>query len=140
MERFLDSNVFIYAFYRPKHRLSELEQKMKTLSKNIITDISLRKELVITTVVHLSEVANILKHSFSSQELGEVIHAIFDQAEVLGVTREKYLVANELARELDMDPNDALAYQTMKEKGLDEIYSFDLVFERIEGIKRLPAL
>jgi uncharacterized protein len=137
--RFLDSNVFIYAYYKPKHQLSDLEQRMKSLSKNIITNMSTGKESVVTTVVHLSEVANILKHSFSPRELGEMMQAIFEYADVMGVSRDKYLEASELALELDLDPNDTLAYQTMKEKGLLEIYSFDQGFERIEGIKRLPA-
>jgi predicted nucleic acid-binding protein len=114
---------------------------MKNLSKNIITNISLGKESIITTVVHLSEIANILKHSLTKKELNEIIHGVFDRVEVLGVTREEYLAASELAQELDFgDPNDALAYQVMSDRDLNEIYSFDQVFERVEGIRRLPAL
>jgi predicted nucleic acid-binding protein len=81
--RFLDSNIFIYAYYKPRRHLGEAEQKMKNLSKNIITNISLGRESIITTVVHLSEVANILKHSFTKKELNEIIHGVFDRVDVL---------------------------------------------------------
>ena len=58
--RFLDANIFIYAFYKPKKQLSEKEDDMKEQAKKIISNISQGKEQVITTVVHISEIVNIL--------------------------------------------------------------------------------
>ena len=70
--RFLDSNIFIYAFYKSNRQLTTLEKAMKDSSKRIINDIENGKESVVTTVVHLSEMVNILKHSFTAKQLGEI--------------------------------------------------------------------
>ncbi|MFH7836032.1 MAG: PIN domain-containing protein, partial [Candidatus Aenigmatarchaeota archaeon] len=63
--RFLDANIFIYAYYKPKRQLSQKEKQMKDYAKKIVNDISQGKEEIVTTVVHLSEIVNILKHSIS---------------------------------------------------------------------------
>jgi predicted nucleic acid-binding protein len=90
--------------------------------------------------VHISEVANILKHSLGTTEIADIIEGIFalDNVQVAGVDKDEYLAAAELGKELEMDPNDALAYQVMRSNRLFEIYSYDKVFERVEGLRRLP--
>ncbi len=140
MTRFLDSNLFIYAFYKPGRNLTSLERGMKDSSKKILGGIMDGRESVVTTVVHISEVANILKHSLQVNQIAEIIDGVFslETVEVLGVTKNEYLAASELGRELEMDPNDALAFQIMLSKRLDEIYSYDRIFEKMSGIKRLP--
>ncbi|MBM3897982.1 MAG: type II toxin-antitoxin system VapC family toxin [Thaumarchaeota archaeon] len=140
--KFLDSNVFIYAFYKPKRQLNTSEKAMKDSSKKIISNIQNGKESVVTTVVHLSEIINILKHSFSVKELAEIAAGLLmlDNVEVLDVSKEDYFVATELGQEFGIDPNDALAVQVIQTKGLTEIYSFDKAFEKVEGIARLPIL
>ena len=35
--RFLDANVFIYAYYKPKRQLTQTEKEMKEQAKSIIT-------------------------------------------------------------------------------------------------------
>src|SRR5579871_5044048 len=124
--RFLDSNIFIYAFYKPSRNLSVRERQMKDTSKKIINDVLDGKEAVLSTVVHVSEVANILKHSLTTMEIGDVIEGIFalNNVEVAGVNKEDYLEATELGKELEMDPNDALALQVMRSNQLSEIYSY----------------
>jgi len=140
--RFLDSNIFIYAFYKSNRQLTTLEKAMKDSSKGIINDIENGKESLVTTVVHLSEMVNILKHSFTAKQLGEIVMGLImlDNVEVLGVGKNEYFAATELGQEFGLDPNDALAVQVMQSKGLAEIYSFDRVFEKIEGIARLPVV
>ncbi len=139
--KFLDSNIFIYAFYRPRRQLTSSEKAMKDSSKRIVTSMANGKESVVTTVVHLSEVANILKHSFTVKQLAEMLTGLLmlDNVEVLGVGKTEYFAATELGQELGLDPNDALAVQVMQSKGLSEIYSFDKVFDEIEEITRLPT-
>ena len=141
MIRFLDSNVFIYAFYKPGRHLTQLEKAMKDSSKKVISSMMDGNESLVTTVVHVSEVANILKHSLHVSQVAEMIDGVFslETVEVLGVTKNEYLAASEVGKEMEMDPNDALAFQVMSSRGLSEIYSYDRVFERIAGIKRLPA-
>ncbi len=38
--RFLDANIFIYAYYRPKKQLTEKEETMKAQAKKIVSSIS----------------------------------------------------------------------------------------------------
>ncbi len=140
--KFLDANIFIYAFYKPRRPLNTLEKRMKDSSKSVIADVGNGKESVATTVVHLSEMVNILKHSFTVSQLGEVVTGLLmlDNVEVLEVDKTKYFAATDLGQELGLDPNDALAVQSMRLKGISEIYSFDKVFEKVKGITRLPVV
>jgi predicted nucleic acid-binding protein len=75
--RSLDSNVFVYAYYKPKRQLNQVEMEMKEQAKKIITGISRGREDVATTVIHLSEVANILKHGLSTEQLTQLILSLF---------------------------------------------------------------
>lgn len=67
--RFLDSNIFIYAYYKSSRPLTQSEQTAKEKSKEILTTISNGEEVVLTTVVHLSEVCNILKRNLGLPRL-----------------------------------------------------------------------
>jgi len=138
--RFLDANVFIYAYYKPKKQLTPKEKQMKEQAKKIVTDISQGKEQVTTSVVHLSEIVNILKHGMPREQLTNVIRGMFmlDNVTIHGVTREDYFVATELGDDLKLEANDALALDIIKSNNVTEIYTFDEDFDRIEGITRLP--
>lgn len=140
--RFLDANVFIYAYYKPKKQLTQKEKQMKDHAKKIISDVSQGKEEVIMTVVHLSEAVNILKHGMPLERLTNVILGLFmlDNVKIRGVSREAYFAATELGADLKLDPNDALAVDVMRLNRIKEVYSFDEDFDEIEGISRLPRL
>jgi len=58
--RFIDTTVFIYAVLKPRRELNEQEQQLKNAAKEIFKRVNEGEE-VITTVVHVSEVANILE-------------------------------------------------------------------------------
>jgi len=138
--RFLDANIFIYAYYKPKRQLSQKEKHMKEYAKKIISNVSQGKEKVATTVVHLSEIVNILKHGMTMDELAKLITGLFmlDNVEIYGVSKEDYFAAVELSKDLKIDPNDALAIKAMKTSNINEIYSFDEDFDKVEEIIRLP--
>ncbi|MDI6805604.1 MAG: type II toxin-antitoxin system VapC family toxin [Candidatus Bathyarchaeia archaeon] len=140
--KFLDANVFIYAYYKPKRQLSPLEKQMKEHAKKIISDVSHGKEEVLMTVVHLSEVINILKHGMPLENLSNIILGLFmlDNVKISGVSKEAYFGATEHGEDLKLDPNDALAVDVMRSSNINEIYSFDEDFDKVEGIKRLPIL
>lgn len=140
--RFLDANVFIYAYYKPKRQLTRKEKQMKEQAKQIISNVSQGKEEVTMTVVHVSEIVNILKHSMPLDQLIKVIRGLFmlDNVKITDVTRGAYFAAAELGEDLRLEANDALAVDIMKMNNIDEIYSFDEDFDRIEGIRRLPKL
>lgn len=138
--KFLDANVFIYAYYKPKVRLDSDQKRMKGTSKNIISEINDGRIEVMTSVVHLSEVSNILKRSLSVGKLTSLIETLYslDNVIIAGITANDYLIATEIGEELDLDPNDALAVHLMQENNISEIYSFDRGFEKVEGITRGP--
>lgn len=140
--KFLDANVFVYAYYKPRKQLSPKEKMMKNQAKRIITDISQGKEQATTTVVHLSEIVNILKHGMPSEQLTEVIRGLLmlENLNVKPITREAYFAANELGDELKLEANDALAIDTMRANNLTEIFTFNSDFDGVEGIKRTPKL
>jgi predicted nucleic acid-binding protein len=140
--RFLDANVFIYAYYKPKKQLTQKEKQMKDQAKNIITRVSQGKEKVVTSVVHVSEIVNILKHGMPQDQLTVIIRGLFmlDNVMINGVTREAYFAATELGDDLKLEANDALAIDIMKTNDIREIYSFDEHFDKIEGITRLPSM
>lgn len=140
--RFLDANVFIYAYYKPKKQLTQKEKQMKEHAKRIITNVSQGKEDVIMTVVHVSEIVNILKHGMPLNQLTAIIRGLFmlDNVRIMDVTREAYFAATELGDDLKLEANDALAVDVMRLNDIKEIYSLDEDFNQIEGITKLPAL
>jgi len=138
--RFLDANVFIYAYYKPKKQLTQKEKQMKEHAKKIISGVSQGKEEVIMTVVHVSEILNILKHGMPLDQLTTIVRGLFmlDNVKIMSVTREAYFAATELGDDLKLEANDALAVDVMRLNNIKEIYSFDEDFDQIEGITRLP--
>ena len=138
--RFLDANVFVYAYYKPGKQLGARERLMKERAKEIIRGVSEGREEVLTSVVHVSEVVNVLRHGMPLERLVVVVRGLFmlDNVKVVGVTREAFFAAVELGEDLKLEANDALAVDVMRSNGVQEIYSFDEDFERVEGIVRLP--
>lgn len=140
--RFLDANIFIYAYYKPKGTLTEKEEAIKEEAKIIITNISAGKEQVLTTVVHISEIVNILKNGMTKELLTKTILDLFmlDNVNIKDVTKEEYFAAVAIGEDLKLEPNDALAIDVMQQNGVEEIYSFDEHFNNISDITRLPSI
>ncbi len=140
--KFLDANIFIYAYYKPKRQLTQKERLMKEHAQRIVSGISQGKEEVLTTVVHLSEAVNILKHGLPLDRLTTMVLGLFmlDNVKIEGISREAYFAATELGEDVKLDPNDALAVDVMRLIDIEEIYSFDEDFDKVEGISRLPKL
>lgn len=136
--RFIDSNLFIYALLKPKRRLTELEATMKRRAKEIISRID-ANENVITTVIHISEILNILESHASYEYVVEVAERLFanDNIIIKSVMREDYLTSLELAKEYKIGINDGLALLFMQKNKLHEIYTFDKHFDQINGISRV---
>ena len=109
--KFLDANIFIYAYYKPRIELSKEQKLLKTKSKEIVKEINEGKLEVLTTAVHLSEVSNILKRSLSATDLESLLMTLYSMSNVKieGVSSEDYLLAIDTASELELDSNDALA-------------------------------
>lgn len=138
--RFIDSNVFLHAFLRPRRELTDEERRVKRESKEIVGRIE-EGERVAMTTVHLSEVINIVESGLGLQEsLGFLAWAISKaNVEVHPTAMDDYEGSLALARKSGVSANDALAYLLMRSIGLREIYSFDGHFDQLRDIARLPS-
>jgi len=139
MARFLDSSVFLHAFLKPRKKLSAKERSVKEAAKEIIYRVE-RGEPVCISVVHISEVANIVESRLGlSKSIGLVAWLLdVENVEIVGVSVEDYEDALALSQEYMVSINDALAYLIMKEKGIKAIYTFDRHFKNFKDIEILP--
>ena len=133
--RFVDSNVLIYALLKPRKEPDGKIAEMKRKSLEILKRIQ-EGEAVATTVVHLSEVANVIASRNSVKMSAEFVKEFLSlkNAEVFAVSVEDYLKASLVALEKKVDVNDALAYLKMKEEGMEEIYTFDGHFRKLDVV------
>ncbi len=133
--RFVDSNVLIYALLKPKKepdgKIAEIKKRSLEILKRIQDG-----EKIATTVVHLSEVANVIASRNSTRMSAEFVKEFLSlrNVDVLEVKAEDYLKASLIAVEKEIDVNDALAYLKMKERGIEEIYSFDRHFRKLDVV------
>jgi len=129
--------VFIYAYLSPKKTLPAKLQRIKDSAKTIVTRIN-AGEPTVTSVVHLSEVANILEARiplFQARSMLEML-VLKDSLKVLGVTPAQYHNAIVLSETYTIGINDALAKLLMDAEPILEIYSFDKHFDKI-GLTRI---
>jgi predicted nucleic acid-binding protein len=134
---FVDANVFVYALLKPKRKLQPHEQNIKNAAKKIVTRINEGEETV-TSVVHFSEICNILEDHLPIQEACTIEKGLLllDYITIKEVSDEHYLKALAIAEDQQIGANDALAYVLMKEAGMTKIYSFDKDFDEFKDIHR----
>lgn len=138
--RFVDSNVFLHAFLKPRRELTEEERVVKERSKEIVARIEAGEEVAMTAV-HLSEVINIVESGLGlRRSLGLLAWVISkENVVVYPTTMVDYEGALPLAGDKGISANDAIACLSMRAHGLKDIYTFDRHFDQIEDITRLPA-
>lgn len=136
--RFVDASVFLFAYLKPKKKLPEKVLLMKKNAKKIVARIN-EGEKVITTIIHLSEIANIVESKVGNPEAAKIVINILSKPNiaVLDVRKDEYLEAAKAAQETSVGVNDALAYLVMKKRKIKEIYSFDSDFDKFKDIKRI---
>lgn len=139
-QKFIDASVFIYAYLKLKKTLTPELLKLKKNAQSIIKRIN-EGETATTSLIHISEIANILEARMPLKNSLEVLTDLMtiETLEISQPTVELYQSAVEEAKTANVGVNDALAYLIMNEKGITEIYSFDLDFDRIKGITRLTS-
>lgn len=138
--RFIDASVFLYAFLKPRRSIPRDIQELKESAKRILMRIEEGEE-VVTTVVHLSEVANILETRLTKAKSIEYIKTILAKPtiHVYDVDVASYAEAVLIAEKYMIGVNDALALVYMKRLGINEIYSFDRDFDKVEWVKRITV-
>jgi hypothetical protein len=92
--RFLDANVMIYAYYRSRRGFTGKEKLLKDEAKQIVKGISEGKIGVVTSVVHISETVNVLKHGIGPSELVLMVQGPFmlDNVEIIDVGRDELII------------------------------------------------
>jgi predicted nucleic acid-binding protein len=129
--RFIDANVFIYAVLKPNKPLPGSLMQVKTAAREIFLRVN-AGEPVLTTTVHLSEVANVLEdaagHTFSTSFISTVL--MKSTISVEPVSADDYRESCELAQKRGISINDALSVIIMERQGIGEIYTFDRHFSQ----------
>ena len=136
--RFIDASTFLYAFLKPERPLPPDAAEMKEGAQGILRRVN-EGEPVITSVVHVSEVANMLEAWIRLSEYRRIVSDIVAKrsVEVVDVSKRLYASSIHAAGVHDMDINEALALSIMRERGVDEIYSFDKHLDDMPGVTRL---
>ena len=134
--KFIDANIFLYAFLNAK--ATPDGKKIKELAKAILSRIQ-KGEKVFTTVIHLSEVANIAENKLPFDQQNRLFEVIMqnDSIDVKEVDKELYALAIEYAMDHKAGVNDALAVILMQKQNMHEVYSFDSDFDEFPGISRI---
>lgn len=135
---FMDTNVFVYALLKTTRKLQPHETKTKEAAKIILGRIN-EGEKVACSVVHFSELCNILEYYMSFEGALELEKGLLlrRNIQICDVTQEDYLSAVATAEQNSVGLNDALAYVMMKKAGVTQIYTFDKHFDCFSDIERL---
>jgi hypothetical protein len=136
--RFIDVNVFVHAYLKPKRPLRRGETQVKDAAQRIVARVN-EGERVLTTVVHVGEIANIVEDYLPFPEALGVERALSlrENVELAPVTRPDYIAALDVAQEHEVSLNDALAYVVMRKHDVQEVYSFDRDFDQLPAVHRL---
>jgi hypothetical protein len=135
---YVDANVFVYAFLKPKRKLEPHEVKIKEAAKKIVSRIN-EGEKVATSVVHFSEVCNILDDYLPIEEALLIKKGLLFRENILvcEVSKDDYLKAISVTEDQQVGVNDALAYVLMKKEAIQAVYSFDKDFDAFTDIRRI---
>ena len=130
--RFVDASVFVNAFLKPKRELKPHEMKIKESAKKIVKRINDGEEVGVT-VVQVSEIANLLESYLPLNEALRVEKFLLlaGNVKVFDVTKRDCLKALKIVKEKNVGLCDAIAYVIMMKNGVNEIYSFDSDFDKL---------
>ena len=136
--RFIDSSVFLHAYLRPVKKIPHDIETLKSNARNIVRRVS-GGEAVVTSLIHISEISNILGARMTLDQSLDILSGILGlpNLRLLEPSKTEYEVCIEESRTYVIGVNDALASILMREERIDEIYSFDSDFDKVEWIKRV---
>jgi len=135
---YVDANVFVYAFLKTKRKLQPHEVSIKEAAKKIVARIS-AGEKVVSSVVHFSEVCNILEDYVPYEEALVLEKGLLlrENIQIHEVSQDDYINAIPITEQHQIGLNDALAYVLMKKVETQKIYSFDKHFDYFTDLKRV---
>ncbi len=129
---FLDTNIFLRYFEREDELIYKKVEKLflEIVQGNIIG---------ISNALIIAEVIWVLKkfYNWDKEEICNNIELILKTPNIRFRERSIIIEAINLYRDKNINFIDAYNYSYMKANGINEIYSFDKDFEKLEDIKRL---
>ena len=130
--RFIDTNLFIRYFTRDDER--KAEEVLKLLKR-----VERNEEKVITSPLVVFETVFTLESYYKvpRDEIKKLLQSIFTLRGLKLDFREIFESALELYSERKISFADAFNACFMEKQGVEEIYSFDEDFDKIEGIRRV---
>jgi uncharacterized protein len=137
--KFLDASVFLHAYLKPaKRAIPEDVEAIKRKARAIVKRIEDGEEAV-TSLVHISEIANILEARADTETTCDIISGMLNlpNLKIIEPSKKLYESATEDSRSYGIGINDALAWILMKRESISEIYSFDGDYDRIDGLRRI---
>jgi len=135
---YIDANVIVFAFLKPKRKLQPHETAIKEAAKKIVSKIS-TGEQVACSVVHFSEICNILEANMLLEQAYLIEKSLLfrENIQYIEVCKDDYLSALSVTGQYRLGINDALAYVLMKRLGTSRIYSFDKDLDCFPDISRI---
>lgn len=141
-ERFLDSNVLIHAFLKPKKNITQRGREIKRKSEDIVKNLQSGNLKVVMTTAQIFEVANIAESWIGHQAAREILGFIITlpNIKIYAVTPndlEEALKVAEQYKDNKIGCNDCVTYVAMKNANISEILSFDKHFDTLAGVTRI---
>nr|MDO8098855.1 type II toxin-antitoxin system VapC family toxin [Candidatus Njordarchaeota archaeon] len=137
-ERYLDSSVYLHAYLKIRRKLSTEESETKQRAIRILERVEDGYPVAIS-VVHISEISNIVEARLGVQKAQEVLETILatENISIIDVSRRDYEEALVLSHRYGVGPNDALAATLCRRMTITEAYSFDKHFDNFAWLKRV---
>ncbi len=109
-------------------------------AKKIILKIDKQDGDFCISIIQLAEIVNLLKYVMSWDALRQFLLGIIsnNSIEIIEVSNLMYINSIDKITKYNMDSNDISAYLIMKEKGVNQIFTFDKHFRKLKDIKCLP--
>ncbi|MGD0994408.1 MAG: type II toxin-antitoxin system VapC family toxin [Candidatus Bathyarchaeia archaeon] len=129
--RFVDANVFIY-------QIMQSPQEDYEISERILQRIERGEEAAISLSI-IQEVIKWLEYNHRKKEIGNFLIAINSYISInkVSVAWENFLPSLEVMNKKQISFVDSLTLQIMSEYKINEIYSSDKDFDRIDWVKRI---
>ena len=130
--RFIDTNVFI------RFLTNDIPQKADACER-IFKKAVEKKEIIFTTDMVIAEIVWVLEsfYELEKEEIQPKVEKILNTPNLVCPNKDLILRALALYREKNIDYIDAYNALILKEKGVDELYSYDKDYDRIDWLTRL---
>ncbi|HOK57353.1 MAG TPA: PIN domain-containing protein [bacterium] len=129
--RIIDTNIIL------RFLIGDVSDQLEK-SKKLIERVEKREEKVYLPLLCAFEVVFTLEkfYQIPRAEIEEKLSILFSLKGIQLPSKNIFLKSLKLYKKTNISFTDAFVITLMKDTGIDEIYSFDNDFEKIEGIKR----